>query len=372
MKNLKLIVVMIATVFLGATFDPNHPQEDRGAPVPSQKNQYLGSCSGYHVLIDPLGSKAPGFGWEWTVNYRYIPMSKPGKITIWHFFSPDCHHCEVEMPALDAFYRVHKNEVHLIAFGVGQNNHRKALAEYRKKQRLSMNILPQDEVDVNSPAFVMGVFVPHLIGNGPEGYWESSIPVTFIIDQEGIVRFIIRRRGDWSDTSLESIFIQELTGKQDAASRDLEEYLTAMKDRPANDQNSAAWTMAVSQYHLEEAKGLAERAVAQEQDNPFYLGTLGTIQYLFGEYDEALVTLEKAIALHSDDDPKAVDTFYLGLTYFAQGDYCNAKRFLTKSLELDDNSAYAVYAIGVLIDMERMEVGLGTCLHQTESKPISL
>lgn len=371
MKHLKLIVVVIATVSLGATFNSNHDGEKNDPPVPSQKNQMLGNPCGYHVFVDPMGSKAPDFGWEWTINYLYVPVRWPGKVTILHFFNPDCPHCEDELPELNAFYRRNMLKVHLIAFGVGSDVDRKNLRKFKRKLDLKMSIVMQDEIDFESPLMVMGVFTPHFLGQGPDGFY-GSVPVTFIIDQEGIIRFVIRNKGNWSEISLESIFVQELTDNGDKAERLLEAYLSEMKNAPADEQNDAAWTMAMSQYHLEEAKELAERAVAQDKDNPYYLGTLGIIQYLLGEYEEAEMSLKDAIVLHSDDDPKAVDTLYLGLTYFAQGDYCKAKRFLTKSLELDDSSSYAVYALGVLIDMKRRDVGFGACLHQTESKPISL
>ena len=53
---------------------------------------------------------------------------------------------------------------------------------------------------------------------------------------------------------------------------------------------------------LDKAIGECEEAIKLKPDNPHYLSTLAELYYETGDYDKAIATMKKAIALNSEDD----------------------------------------------------------------------
>lgn len=65
----------------------------------------------------------------------------------------------------------------------------------------------------------------------------------------------------------------------------------------ANEMNELAWIYARSGERLEEARGLAKRAVAMEPDNAAYLDTLAEAEFRLGNVEEAIRLEERALEL---------------------------------------------------------------------------
>ncbi|MCF8270796.1 MAG: tetratricopeptide repeat protein [Chlorobium sp.] len=85
--------------------------------------------------------------------------------------------------------------------------------------------------------------------------------------------------------------------------KSLDMYRRVLLLDPANTlaMNNLAYMLAISGRDFETAKKLAMKAVADEPDNPVYLDTLGWVLFGLGEYQEALVYLEKASSLAPDE-----------------------------------------------------------------------
>jgi len=336
----------------------------------SQTNFYIGIKEGHNVLVDPLGSRAPGFEKIWTIDNHFIKLQRPSKITIWHFFSRDCHLCNEELPRLEKFYQAHKNQIYLIAFGVGKTDDKKSLQKYQRELQLSFPIVSIENIpkDYSTLPFIMGVCIPHL----KDSLITCKVPATYIINQNGVIQFVNRSEGNWSlNSSLEEIVLEILKGNQEEADEDFKQYLEKFKNAKVEELNELAWMLAMNKLYLDSAKQLAEKAVELEPENPEYNGTLGTLYYLKGNFDQAEFYLEKAISLRGSNNPEiqAVDIFYLGMVRLAQGDICSAKKLLQQSIRLNDHSFWTILNIGIQLKINNL---VKDCENRPSPSPSSL
>jgi tetratricopeptide (TPR) repeat protein len=80
------------------------------------------------------------------------------------------------------------------------------------------------------------------------------------------------------------------------------------------------------------ALALARRAFQSEPDNPDLLGRLGLAQVQNGLWNEAIATLEKAVALHGGTDPE--DFLVLAQAYQGRRDAANAGSNYERAVKL--------------------------------------
>jgi Flp pilus assembly protein TadD len=91
--------------------------------------------------------------------------------------------------------------------------------------------------------------------------------------------------------------------------------------------------------NLEEAVGLAERAVELDPGNGAYVDSLGWAHFQLRQFDQARVYLERAAGLVPDD---ATICEHLGDVYAAVGDTQKARVVYRQALDLAGDNAGAV------------------------------
>jgi tetratricopeptide (TPR) repeat protein len=96
---------------------------------------------------------------------------------------------------------------------------------------------------------------------------------------------------------------------------------------------------------FEQAAKLAERF--RNTDNPYFLDTLGRLQYQLGRFDDAVTLLQKAVKLAPD---YPVIRFHLGMALFKAGDVKAAKAQLREALAGDSTFPGVAEARQVLKD----------------------
>ncbi len=93
--------------------------------------------------------------------------SLKGKMAIIHFWATWCPSCKDEMPVLEKFYAKHRADVELIAISTDGERHRDVVAATKDVYDIPIALL--EDADMN------GFGAP------------SAIPVTYIIDRNGVV-----------------------------------------------------------------------------------------------------------------------------------------------------------------------------------------
>ncbi len=114
--------------------------------------------------------------------------------------------------------------------------------------------------------------------------------------------------------------------------------------------NNLAYLYATQNADLEEALHLAETAAQLEPSEACYLDTLGHIQHLVGELDQAIVTLETA-KVGGFNDP--IIRYHLGLAYAEGGRRQAAVHELTRALELSTRFPGADDAVRLLRELQQ-------------------
>jgi|YNPMSStandDraft_1061717.scaffolds.fasta_scaffold38566_2 tetratricopeptide (TPR) repeat protein len=95
--------------------------------------------------------------------------------------------------------------------------------------------------------------------------------------------------------------------------------------------NNYAYTLAQANTRLDEAEAMANRALAQDANNPIYLDTLGWIYYRQGRYAQAVQVLEQAV----QDAPQEPEIrYHLGMAYWRRGRLPEARVELRKAANL--------------------------------------
>jgi tetratricopeptide (TPR) repeat protein len=129
--------------------------------------------------------------------------------------------------------------------------------------------------------------------------------------------------------------VLERSGRGDESIPVLERLLKAAPNDAAG-LNFLGYLLAERGQRLEYAKGLIERAVAQEPTNAAFLDSYGWVYYQLREFDSALVYLKQAAEL--DNDPTILD--HLGDAYEATGNRILALDCWRRALDLaPDNEA---------------------------------
>jgi len=111
-------------------------------------------------------------------------------------------------------------------------------------------------------------------------------------------------------------------------------YQVALKERP-NDpllMNNYSYSLSVRGIKLDEAKAMAQKAVAADSTNGAYLDTLGWIYFKKGDYHQALEYILQAVK-YRDNSAEVME--HLGDVYERLNDLENARIYWQKALELD-------------------------------------
>jgi tetratricopeptide (TPR) repeat protein len=93
----------------------------------------------------------------------------------------------------------------------------------------------------------------------------------------------------------------EKLGKPDEAVEEMQKILVKSPDH-ADALNFIAYTWSTQGIHLKDAEELLKRALKLKPNNPFILDSMGWNQFLLGHSQDALVYLEKAAGLKSDEE----------------------------------------------------------------------
>jgi tetratricopeptide (TPR) repeat protein len=126
--------------------------------------------------------------------------------------------------------------------------------------------------------------------------------------------------------------------EKDKRFEDAERYLAdAYKMKPDDPtvNNFYGYLLAEMGVRLEEAEGMVKRALDVEPENGYYIDSLGWIYYRRGEYDKAIVQLEKASGIVKND-PVILE--HLGDTYRALKRYRKALAAYERSRELQGSN----------------------------------
>lgn len=158
----------------------NQKKERGGAPAPP-------SLSFYRVMIfmgllllsgilTGMGSKPPQIGGPAADFQAETPQEKPvspsdyrGKVVLLTFWATWCEPCKKEMPEIEAAYEEHKEEG-LVVLAVNFGEKADQAEEFAKKMGLTFPIVVDRRANI------------------AERYGVVSLPVTFFIDPNGIIR----------------------------------------------------------------------------------------------------------------------------------------------------------------------------------------
>jgi len=110
-------------------------------------------------------------------------------------------------------------------------------------------------------------------------------------------------------------------------------YEDAYKQNPnsamiVNNLASSIADYATDAASLERARKLAEPLA--KANNPDMLDTVAWIDYKLGDYDKALPTLQKALAVNPES---AIVNYHIGMVYFKKGDKEHAREHLKKAVD---------------------------------------
>jgi len=123
-----------------------------------------------------VNAPAPDFTLN-TLGGQEVTLSKlRDKPVVINFWATWCPSCVEEMPAIEAFYRKHQNDMHLLAVNVGSNA--ETVMSFAQEKGLDFPIL----FDEN--------------GTVADLYRVRSIPVTVFVDTQGVL--VERRIGSMS------------------------------------------------------------------------------------------------------------------------------------------------------------------------------
>jgi tetratricopeptide (TPR) repeat protein len=104
--------------------------------------------------------------------------------------------------------------------------------------------------------------------------------------------------------------------------------------------NDIAWFLATTPHtsipHPEKAVELAQKAVALEPQNGSIRNTLGVAYYRMGQWQEAVVTLKKAMQLRSGGD--SGDWFFLAMAQQQLGDAVAARKWYDRAVQWMDKN----------------------------------
>lgn len=140
---------------------------------------------------------------------------------------------------------------------------------------------------------------------------------------------------DQPDLFLQLAMLDDLAGDSDAAIR---RYRRVLELQPKNAiaLNNLAYRLAVDREAYDEALPLARKAATLAPDNPTVLDTVGWIEHLLGNHQEAAMLFTKALSR----GPQSADIhLHAAIVYAASGAMAAAENQLTDALKLDPGLA---------------------------------
>lgn len=129
-----------------------------------------------------IGKKAPDFTAKDLSGKEVSLTSFGGKALLLNFWATWCPYCREERPSLNTLYRDFK-EKGLVVVAVSTDRSPEKVKEYLKSVPLDFVILHDNKKEVSS---LYGIY---------------SLPVSFLIDRDGIVRYKSMGMRDWTESS---------------------------------------------------------------------------------------------------------------------------------------------------------------------------
>ncbi|MDY6881005.1 MAG: tetratricopeptide repeat protein [Thermodesulfobacteriota bacterium] len=128
-------------------------------------------------------------------------------------------------------------------------------------------------------------------------------------------------------------------------------YRKALEIRPdfAPAANNLAWNLVEGGGNIDEALGFAQIAKEKMPNNASVMDTLGWLYYLKGRYLSAIAEFEDSLSREPDNP---VINYHLGMAYYKNSNPDKARKFLQKSLALDDSFDKAEEARAILSEIE--------------------
>ena len=129
-----------------------------------------------------LGEPAPNFQLR-DLNGRQVALSElRGKVVLLNFWATWCGPCRVEMPAMEKLYRAFsRNDFEILAVSTDAQG-ASVTRPFQQENRLTFPILHDADYRVGLT------------------YGARSLPMTFMVDRQGIVRHQIFGARDWGAT----------------------------------------------------------------------------------------------------------------------------------------------------------------------------
>ena len=148
----------------------------------------MGSATGFDLLpvaerqVVRLGEPAPNFQLR-DLNGRQVVLSElRGKVVLLNFWATWCGPCRVEMPAMEKLYRAFsRNDFEILAVSTDAQGV-SVTRPFQQENRLTFPILHDADYRVGLT------------------YGARSLPMTFMVDRQGIVRHQVFGARDWGAT----------------------------------------------------------------------------------------------------------------------------------------------------------------------------
>ena len=145
----------------------------------------MGSATAFDLLpvaerqVVRLGEPAPNFQLR-DLNGRQVALSElRGKVVLLNFWATWCGPCRVEMPAMEKLYRAFsRNDFEILAVSTDAQG-ASVTRPFQQENRLTFPILHDADYRVGLT------------------YGARSLPMTFMVDRQGIVRHQIFGARDW-------------------------------------------------------------------------------------------------------------------------------------------------------------------------------
>ncbi len=129
-------------------------------------------------------------------------------------------------------------------------------------------------------------------------------------------------------------------GRMEMMEQDLRKVI-AMDPTNADALNALGYTFADQTSRLKEAQVLISKALKLKPNSPAILDSMGWVQYRMGNYEQALVFLQRAYSLEQDDEIAA----HLGEVLWMSGDRAGARRVWKEALERHPDSPHLVETV---------------------------